>query len=92
MFEGMIGQSEYLVSIPVRARFVKVNQKNLKDMKNLVPGEGMLTLDQSACSWLTATAYVHGTSFKTCNIVVRLKSLQVLAIFSQYYDCKCSKE
>ena len=42
MFEEMIGQWEYLGSIPVRAQFVKVNQKSLespKDMKNLVPGE-----------------------------------------------------
>ena len=63
MFEEMIGQWEYLGSIPVRAQFVKVNQKSPKDMtpgmKNLVPGEGMLTLDQSLCSWLTATANVR---------------------------------
>ena len=62
MFEEMIGQWEYLGSIIVRAQFVKVNQKSLespKDMKNLVHGEGMLTLDQSVCSWLTATAYVR---------------------------------
>ena len=59
MFEEMIGQCEYLGSIPVRAQFVKVNQKSPKDMKNLVPGEGMLTLDQSLCSLLFATANVR---------------------------------
>ena len=62
MFEEMIGQWEYLGSIPVRVQFIKVNQKSLespKDMKNLVPGEGMLTLDQNLCSLLTATANVR---------------------------------
>ena len=61
MLEGLISQWEYLGSIPVRAQFVKVNQKSLEsptDMENLVPGEGMLTLDQSLCSLLTATASV----------------------------------
>ena len=62
MFEEMIGQWEYLGSIPVRAQFVRVNQKSQespKDMKNLVPRTGMLTLDQSLCSLLTATANVR---------------------------------
>ena len=32
-------------------------------MKNLVPGEGMLTLDQSLCSLLTATANVRRNDY-----------------------------